>query len=360
MSSHAPYSTQPPRPRRWAIVALMLVLAFVVGGMVVAYAMRQGYDWGGALHLTDRSAKSPAGSEAPGFTPAQPLGVGGDAPAVDPAALVTREAALAAQLAALEARAAAVATDAAAAGTQATRAEALMVAFAARRAIDRGTGLGYLEEQLRTRFVTAQPRAVAVVIQAARTPVTTEDLRQGLDAIAPALQAGGESGWLTQVRRELGHLVVLREEGTPSTAPVDRLARARRLLDDGRVDAARAEVARLPGAGQANAWLAAARRYSLAHQALDMIETAAILGQAQGTQQPARSTPPITTTPTSDDPSAVIDGDADDRERTGRTVADPLSVSLGPVDVSLARVPYVARIATLWSAMRGVGAMLHP
>ncbi|MDP1027133.1 hypothetical protein Q5H91_07915 [Sphingomonas sp. KR1UV-12] len=300
MSSHPPYGTQPPRRRAWVWIALLVILAFVIGGVATSYAIREGYDWGSTLHLTGDKTKAVGTAEAPGFVPAQPLGAAGEAPAVDPAALVSREAALAGQLTALEARAAAIATDAAAAGAQATRAEALMVAFAARRAIDRGTGLGYLEEQLRTRFVAAQPRAVAVVIQAARTPVTTEDLRQGLDAIAPTLQTGADTGWLTQMRRELGHLVVLREEGTPSAAPVDRLARARRLLDDGQVDAARAEVARLPGAAQAGAWLAAARRYALAHQALDVIETAAILGQAQGAQQPVRTTtpPPITTTPT--------------------------------------------------------------
>ncbi len=344
MSSHAPFSPPPSRRRRWGPIVLLVLLAFVIGGIAAGYALRQGYDWGAALHLTD-PAKTAANGET-GFVPAQPLGVTGETPAVDPAALVSREAALAGQLAALEARAAAVASDAAAAGAQATRAEALMVAFAARRAIDRGTGLGYLEEQLRTRFVTAQPRAVAVVIQAARTPVTIEDLRQGLDAIAPALQTDGETGWLTQVRRELGHLVVLREEGTPSTAPVDRLARARRLLDDGQVDAARSEVARLPGAGQASAWLAAARRYALAHQALDVIETAAILGQAQGTQPPVRPESAITTTPTSDDAGR----DADDRDANDRAGArsvdkpnpDPLTVSLGPIDLSFARVPYAA------------------
>ncbi len=347
MSSHAPYNPPPPRRRRWGIVALLVILAFVIGGVAAGYALRQGYDWGSALQLT-----KPVGAEtgeARNFIPQQPLGLGGDAPAVDPAALVSREAALAGQLAALEARAAAVATDAAAAGAQATRAEALMVAFAARRAIDRGSGLGYLEEQLRTRFVAAQPRAVAVVIQAARTPVTVEDLRQGLDAIAPTLQTGGEIGWLTQMRRELGHLVVLREEGTPSTAPVDRLARARRLLNDGQVNAARSEVARLPGAGQATVWLDAARRYAIAHQALDVIETAAILGQAQGAQPAVRTESPITTTPTSDAPTPTADPPAANGRRGN---ADPLTLSLGPVDMSFGRVPLAAELAAIIPYLR--------
>lgn len=295
MSSHAPADASRPRGRRWGLAVALLLLAFVVGGLLVGYALTTGL-------LAGRTAAKEAAARpaATGFTPAQPLSPTGAPPPVDPATLVTREAALAGQLAALEARAAAVSTDAAAAGAQATRAEGLMVAFAARRAIDRGTPLGYLEEQLRTRFVAAQPRAVSVVIAAAQNPVTVEDLRQSLDTLAPLLQSGDGGDWLAAMRREFGNLVVLRRENTPTTAPVDRLARARRLLDDGQVVAARAEVARLPGAGQASGWMGAARRYVLVHQALDVIETAAILGQAQGPQPApptAATAPPATPAP---------------------------------------------------------------
>jgi len=281
-SDPAPFDRPPARGRRPGFVVALILIAFVAGCSLASYAIYAG--WLSRLNIGAQPPQT--GTDGAGFTPAQPLTSTGAAPAVDPAALVTREAALAAQLAALEARTATVATDAAAAGAQATRAEALMVAFATRRAIDGGTGLGYLEEQLRSRFVGAQPRAVAVLIQAARTPVTIEDLRQALDAIAPDLQSASGRDWFADTRRELRNLIVLREEGTPSTAPADRLARARRLLDDGRVDAARAEIARMPGAAQAGNWLVAARRYALAHQALDVVETAAILGQATG-QPPA-------------------------------------------------------------------------
>jgi hypothetical protein len=291
MSSTAPFDPPPARGRRPGFVILLVLIAFVAGCSLASYAVYAG--WLARLNPSAQASRTVA--DGAGFTPAQPLTSTGATPAVDPAVLVTREAALAAQLAALEARTATVATDAAAAGTQATRAEALMVAFATRRAIDTRTGLGYLEEQLRSRFVAAQPRAVAVLIRAAHDPVTIEDLRQGLDAIAPDLQSASGRDWFADTRRELRNLIVLREEGTPSTAPADRLARARRLLDDGRVDAARAEIARMPGAAQAGNWLAAARRYALAHQALDVIETAAILGQA--TAQPPAPPPHGTSVP---------------------------------------------------------------
>lgn len=295
MSSHAP--TDPTRSpgRRIGFLAALLLIAFVVGALVMGWSMRSGRVFGRPLPAQESVQEA----EAARFVPAQPLSSTGATAAVDPAMLVTREAALAAQLAALEARAAMVATDAAAAGAQATRAEALMVAFAVRRAVDRGAALGYLEEQLRTRFGQAQPRAVAVVIQAAHTPVTLEDLREGLDAIAPGLQTGSEGGWWENFRRELGDLVVLRREGTPSASSIERLERAQRLLADGRVEDARAEVALLPGAQAATGWSRAAQRYALAHRALDVIETAAILGQAQGVQPPPRlgdeASAPVTT-----------------------------------------------------------------
>ena len=127
---------------------------------------------------SEASTTAAAASGNPDFTPAQPLNANGEQPRVDTAMLATREATLAGQLTALEARTAAVSSDAMAAGGQATRAEGLMVAFAARRAIDRGVGLGYIEEQLRLRFGRAQPRATAAVIQASHQPVTIEDLRQ--------------------------------------------------------------------------------------------------------------------------------------------------------------------------------------
>ena len=96
------------------------------------------------------------------------------------------------------------------------------------------------------RFGTTQPQAVGTIIQAAGAPVTIEDLRVGLDAIAPELATGAASdGWLTSFRREMGNLFVLHRADTPSPLPADRLTRARRMLQAGQVDAALAEVARM-------------------------------------------------------------------------------------------------------------------
>ena len=110
----------------------------------------------------------------------------------------------------------------------ADRAEGLLVAFAARRALDRGVALGYIEGLLRERFAQTQRPAVATIITAARRPVTLEQLQQRLVELGPDLTAAapGDS-WLTALRRELSGLITIRREGSTSTVPGERLARAR-------------------------------------------------------------------------------------------------------------------------------------
>lgn len=280
MDETAPGLIAPARRSGWRMAAILGLVAFLAGLAVMALVVRQHPGWlGGASPVvTSATLKTAAGQTPVVIVPA--TGAAAAAlPAVDLDALATRETALAARLNDLEMRTAGVSGDAQAASGYATRAEAMLVAFAARRAIERGLGLGYLDEQLRDRFDASEPHAVGVILYAARNPVTLEDLRAGLDAAAPLLVTNGDSGgWLASLRRELTHLVVLHKEGTPSTLPADRLARARRLLDAGQVEAAFAEIGRMPGARQADGWMQAARHYIAARQALDTIESAAIAG----------------------------------------------------------------------------------
>ncbi len=281
MTDYVPIDATVTRGPRTGVFLAIIAFAFIAGAVLTGYLIKHVPWLGGTSAAQQATIAKRTQPEPNGFNPAQPLNANGEAvAALDPAALASREATLAGQLTALEARTAAVTSDAAMAAAQAGRAEGLMVAFAARRALDRGVGLGYLEEQLRNRFGAVQPRAVGAVIEASRQPVTLEDLRQGLDAIAPGMSSVSSEGWWTSLRRELGGLVVLRQAGTPSPRPADRLARARRLLEGGQVEAARAEVVRLPGAGDAGNWIEAADRYVTARHALDQIESAAIMGQA--------------------------------------------------------------------------------
>ena len=261
---------QPVDPRsrpRYALLGLLLVAAFLSGLAVAAWAARR-FDW-----FAPRPAAAPA--QAAPRIPVVSLPLPPDL-----AVLAAREAALAARIAQLESRAAALGADAEVAGARAGRAEALLVAAAARRALDRGAPLGALEDQLRHRFGALEPRALDAALRAAREPVTLEDLRLGLDAVAPTLQAGDGSDWARTLRRELGALVTLRRAGAPTPSPAERLARVRRLLDAGRVDAALAEAQTLPGAPRAAGWTSAARRYLLGRDALDRLEAAALSAPA--------------------------------------------------------------------------------
>ncbi len=192
-----------------------------------------------------------------------------DAPA-DPAA--------ATRIAELEARLARVENETRQAVGSAGRTDALVVAFAARRAIDRGVPLGYLETLLVDRFGNRHPRAVATIITSARTPVSLDELVADYERLGPELRGGGpQDSWWSNFQRELGTLIDIRRADIPSPKPDARYRRALTRLEAGNVDAALAETMRLPGAQNAGPWVAKARRYIAAHRALDEIESSALL-----------------------------------------------------------------------------------
>ncbi|HEX8240617.1 MAG TPA: hypothetical protein VF574_12835 [Allosphingosinicella sp.] len=160
----------------------------------------------------------------------------------------------------------------------ADRAEGLLVAFAARRAIDRGVALGYIETLLRQRFAATEPQAVATVLTVARQPVTVQSLQKEFQEVAPHLSGGGQGqSWWGAFKTEMAGLVTIRRENTPSTQPAERLRRAGQNLESGQVEVALLEVLRLPGHERADEWIANARRYVASHRALDRLESAALL-----------------------------------------------------------------------------------
>lgn len=272
MTSDAP-SAAPTRGNTLPILIAGLI-AFLLGLAAMAAVFRFS-DWGNPPPPVQPQPAAPTQVTLPAGT--------------DVATLGAREQALAARLDALDARLRAADGDARTAGSQAGRAEAMMLVSAARRAIERGQELGYVGPELRTRFEPAEPQAVATILRAAAEPVTLEDLRFALEQIAPRLStAAPGAGWWDAVRRELGSLVIIRKESSPSPHPRERLQRARRLLAQGHVEASLAEINRLPGAQGAESWMAAASRYIETRRALDTLETAAIQGRAV----PAASTAP--------------------------------------------------------------------
>ena len=168
------------------------------------------------------------------------------------------------------------------------RADALVVAFAARRAIDRGVALGYLENLLVDRFGGQHPAAVATIITSSHQPVRLNDLIAEYDTLGPQLREGGpQDSWWTNLKREFGGLIEIHPVDRPAANPDARYHRAAQRLASGDVDQALSETMRLPGASRAGSWIAQARRYIAAHRALDEIESAALLGGSPPAQPAA-------------------------------------------------------------------------
>lgn len=262
-------SAAEPRPRRpWrlpVVAAGLLALLALTGAATLWGASEAGWiTWHGFHRPAPAAAARPmAAAPVP-----RPVIVPEDG----------TQAAMNLRLAELEQRIARLDLQSAAAEENAARAEGLMIAFAVRRAIERGLPLGFLEHQLHLRFGDAQPNAAATLIDSATRPVTRERLIEGLDDLAPKLAGGrrGEGTW-QRLERELAGLFVVRKASIPSPLPERRVERARAYLEAGRIDAALNEIERLPQRAVTAEWRALARRYDTAQRALDLIETAALL-----------------------------------------------------------------------------------
>ncbi len=255
----------PARRRSFLPFIILMLLAFALGVTLTVWAWPQIQErWGGARPHPASNAALPAVPSAPAMAP-RPL-------TTDAAQMLDG------RVVQLEERLTRITVEAQAASANAAHAEGLLVAFAARRALDNGAPLGYVEAQLRLRFGPAQPRAVATIINAAREPVTLADLRAGLTDIGDrVVTPAPDASWWTALEHEARELVSIRRASTPSPRPQAALERAVRYLDGGRVAPALAEVEHMPGRAVADRWIQLARRYLEARRALDLIETAAIL-----------------------------------------------------------------------------------
>jgi hypothetical protein len=209
--------------------------------------------------------------------------------------VVQQQGGLDSRVAAMEQRLSKLDLQLQAASGNAARTEGLLVAFAARRAVERGAPLGYLADQLQLRFGEAHPNSVRTIIDFSHDPVTLDQLVARLQGLEPELvKAPKDEGAISWLGREISSLFVIRRESTPSPEPQRRLDRAQLFLENGRIEPAIAEVKNLPNAQEAADWISDAERYSAARQALDMLETTAILdprdlrnSDGQRVQQPS-------------------------------------------------------------------------
>lgn len=270
--------------------------AFALGIAVAAYvAWRSGFDFGGLVGTEPTAAPLAEPELSPSPSPSGAEAMQQATQAVERVA--EQQGGIDERVAAMEQRLTRLDLQAQAASGNAARAEGLLIAFATRRALERGAPLGYLADQLTLRFGDARPNAVRTVIAAAQNPVTLDQLLARLEGLAPRLARNPQSEDAFQTfKRELSELFVVRRESVASPQPQRRLDRARLFLESGRVDAAVAEVRNLPNAAEAGAWIADAERYAAAQRALDLIETTAILEPRQlrdGAGNPVEQLSPV-------------------------------------------------------------------
>lgn len=238
------------------------ILAFVGGGLAVNWLSDSGLSpWGG----TDSAELTPPAAPAPEPTP----------PPVNPVLASPGAPQILQPIA------------------DSARTEAMLVAMAARRAISVGAPLGDVGTRLDTAFEQSQPQAVARVRAAEKEAMTPTKLAAEFDSVAPQLSREPEMSW-SRLRQEILTMFVLHTSDAPPPAADAQLQRARDLVLTGSVESAIRLVETMPGAANAQDWLAKARRYVETQRALDMLEKAAL--SMPMVAQPSMVAPPATDT----------------------------------------------------------------
>ncbi|KHK93463.1 hypothetical protein [Novosphingobium malaysiense] len=267
------------RQRSRSITVFVALIAFILGAALVAWASSTGY-LSSVVKSPDAEETTTAELAGP-VEEADPQEQAAKEPAPKPnAAQMAAIGSVEGRLALLEDRISRLDFQTDAASGNAARAEGLLIAFAARRMIDRGEPLSYVADQLKLRFMNAQPRAVETIIAFSKNPVTIDELSARLEALSPELTGKGDqtkrSLW-ERARREFSSMFTVRRDSSALVSPSARIDRAKVMLTARRIGNAIKEVERVPGAEAAETWIADARRYEQAQHALDLLETTAML-----------------------------------------------------------------------------------
>lgn len=285
---------KPASTGRFLVAALA---SFVIGGSLVGYVVWYNYQADEPAAVTAQSVPElPAAEPVEGDASATPSDSASPTPLAEAAAaleegdaqgaaevvtrVVDQQGGIDQRLAAAEQRLARLDLQAQAAAGNAARAEGLLIAFATRRAVERGAELGYLSDQLRLRFADQWPNAVSTIISFSRDPLRIDNLTARLEGLGPQLVEQDEGVSWERIQREMSELFIVRRESTPSPQPQLRLQRARIALEQGRYQNAIDEIKAMPGAAQAQVWITDAERFKAAMEALEVIETAAVLDQS--------------------------------------------------------------------------------
>jgi hypothetical protein len=277
---------QPSRSRwTWPVAAAAFVLGLGAAGGLGWYS---GADFARLFSFPHRAGMAPAMPQVSALQSEVPVQM---APSPGENALSLRIAALAQRLDRLDQRA-----EAAAGNVEHT--ETLLLAFAARRALEHGAPLGALGDQLKLRFGAAQPAAVATLIAGGKDLVPISQLAARLDAMEPALTtAPGRQTMWGRIAREVSELFVIRRDWALPSDAAAQFGDARLALSQGRIDDAIAQVQHLSAGRDTAAWVAAARRTRDVERALDAIDMAAVVDprplKDAPTRQSAADTPNV-------------------------------------------------------------------
>jgi hypothetical protein len=163
-------------------------------------------------------------------------------------------------------------------GGTSARSEGLLLAFAARRALELGLPLGSLEQELEATFGTTQQHMVAAVLAAARAPVTLAKLQADLIPLSERLSGSENQSLWTRFTGGLSGLVSVRPSGSPPQDPAMLAAQAKTAMKNGDIASALQAISRLPDRALAADWMASARRYVEAQRALSALEKSALAG----------------------------------------------------------------------------------
>ena len=176
------YAFRPPtvqaRKSGWRMWLVLTLFAFALGGVLTYVLVRDAgegsilpslfntsRETGAEVAATDGPLPTPSASESTTVAEAR-------AAVQRVEQVVEQQGGLDSRVAAMEQRLTRLDLQTQAAAGNAARAEGLLIAFASRRAIERGAPLGYLADQLRLRFGDARPNAVRTVIETAQTDAT--------------------------------------------------------------------------------------------------------------------------------------------------------------------------------------------
>lgn len=156
----------------------------------------------------------------------------------------------------------------------ASQAEAMLLVRDVRDSIEAGKPLGPLASRLQVTFAASQPQALAIIANAARTPISNAQLLASFDSMSPQLVLPVETLW-DRMRREANSLFVLRSYDAPLTASAARIERIRGLIISGDIAQAAQLVRAMPGVASASSWMGDAARAISVQQALDQLSRSA-------------------------------------------------------------------------------------